>query len=1319
MTIGTCVCRGSLTNRTGLALGLVLTLALSHKALGQDATITNLYELTQAAFSESFYIPYSLPCEWRAYSLNGGEPWWVDCSALPCSDLVSASTNYTSHGVDIVPVWLTKNVQSGETLLQSDSATDVVAHIPAPIGYQPGQLSSEDGTVWRMWLQATNCPDCWGIDGAFPPPTVTLKTFLADVNDYTTYESNLEAEAEAEAEAQAASASSSATAGRFTMSEDDESGSEDDYQQDSFSCTSTGMLGIQSVTMDTNGWTTLVWGPTSTNYLYEVQAAATLSNPTSWFIVHTMIGNCGTTSWTDPAAPQQPQFFWRVQQLNFNDDADGDGLSNIAEFKLGTNLHSPDTDGDGMPDGWEVAHGLNPLDPTDAAADPDGDGFTNLQEYHYGTDPQVYNDPLDIVVNGGQPYTPSLTVTIQPLSTNSPKIRVGFDPAMTNVTVLTNSGSPINYTLPDNGDGLYQLYVQYGDAQGNAAGAAMVRTVILDRVPPVVSISAPASNAVLDQAFITLQAVAADPDPTQPMMGTRPLSIWINGQPFWDRSGTNILIERFPVPSGTNAFTVTVVAADAAGHTNQASRTWTVNTSGDTTAPQLSAFNVSTNMLLPDVGGVWTEALLDDSNAVVRAVVTSDDGVITTNSLNVRHAQVEQLLPLESGTNRVVVTASDAAGNTTSNLFTLVRSARYSVAITNPVFGAFASVPSNTVSGYVNLFFDAGLPTQTNVTSVFINGVAAVMGTNVDANGNVSFRTTNSIPLNVPITGTIGGTGIPTDPPPSIPPAQSQAYEILHKEIIDDDVYVPPHVGLVGPPPSTWNLSRGLGGGCWNASLGHKLLTTTQDLIEATGRMQESDTTRSDSPPLCLTDLNPDRIVWRAGTPSANLFTNPAPLGRDLSIGTDYTHGQGSGGYSSLVSVPGPCCCPDIFNPGYVVCSLPDQTDGSLCHSQHRGWCVDHPNWDCLTADHYDNVLSENAALTRTQRSGAIRFRAPRQYDTNTTVIFTFEGVDYKRLNGAPLDLSQVMFRGLAPFAYSNEIKTVSYMLTVDGGREYTLNQDDFAWSSSSQPGKDSEYSANTNCYAYVRSTWLYGDWTEDMHWLSWTNFHNHTVDMIIQEVGQAGYTPNLKDAAGKLKVNYRKPQEKARLSDLQQACRSAGSFSVYIYQGHAGIISNQPAVAAYTGRTYNPAKDVAWYFVPGIFGGTTNAADLYFLSTSIMPNMVSDFTGGQGISRIVMIMGCDSGTSWQTGFTQAGAKVLVYSGGEGDASTASGAINAFFNTLASSQTSTIDQALSAANQIIDSYNSHPGALGQMNELAAVYGNAISGTNTFMDIMKP
>jgi hypothetical protein len=40
-----------------------------------------------------------------------------------------------------------------------------------------------------------------------------------------------------------------------------------------------------------------------------------------------------------------------------------------------------DSDGDGMPDVWETAHGLNPNDPADGPQDRNSDGYTNLEEY--------------------------------------------------------------------------------------------------------------------------------------------------------------------------------------------------------------------------------------------------------------------------------------------------------------------------------------------------------------------------------------------------------------------------------------------------------------------------------------------------------------------------------------------------------------------------------------------------------------------------------------------------------------------------------------------------------------------------------------------------------------------------------------------------------------------------------------------------------------------------------------------------------------------------------------------------------------------------
>jgi hypothetical protein len=82
-------------------------------------------------------------------------------------------------------------------------------------------------------------------------------------------------------------------------------------------------------------------------------------------------------------------------------DPDGDGITNIDEYRQGTDpwvkdqepqkpmeqqvaeTIDPDADNDGMLDAWERRYGLDPSDPFDANKDKDGDGLTNKFEHDF------------------------------------------------------------------------------------------------------------------------------------------------------------------------------------------------------------------------------------------------------------------------------------------------------------------------------------------------------------------------------------------------------------------------------------------------------------------------------------------------------------------------------------------------------------------------------------------------------------------------------------------------------------------------------------------------------------------------------------------------------------------------------------------------------------------------------------------------------------------------------------------------------------------------------------------------------------------------
>jgi hypothetical protein len=142
---------------------------------------------------------------------------------------------------------------------------------------------------------------------------------------------------------------------------------------------------FQCITFDSSGILAVdvtITLPDSRTVVYRMMNA---SNDTKYTYVgrFSRIGRCEfTISVSDTLLntnTTDPEAFWITRDLN-------------------------DTDSDGMPDTWETQNGFNPYDPTDANQDADHDGVTNLEEYRAGTDPNSKPAPAPNALMDDWPY---------------------------------------------------------------------------------------------------------------------------------------------------------------------------------------------------------------------------------------------------------------------------------------------------------------------------------------------------------------------------------------------------------------------------------------------------------------------------------------------------------------------------------------------------------------------------------------------------------------------------------------------------------------------------------------------------------------------------------------------------------------------------------------------------------------------------------------------------------------------------------------------------------------------------------------------------
>lgn len=127
--------------------------------------------------------------------------------------------------------------------------------------------------------------------------------------------------------------------------------------------------------------------------------------------------------------------------INYEADADEDGMTDICEIFYGTNPYVKDTDGDGLDDYIEVFRlGLNPLKADtdgnnikDGDEDTDGDGLSNLFEIERGLEPWNEDTDCDGLKDGDEiniyMTEPDNEDTDGDTLLDGSEIKLGFNPA--------------------------------------------------------------------------------------------------------------------------------------------------------------------------------------------------------------------------------------------------------------------------------------------------------------------------------------------------------------------------------------------------------------------------------------------------------------------------------------------------------------------------------------------------------------------------------------------------------------------------------------------------------------------------------------------------------------------------------------------------------------------------------------------------------------------------------------------------------------------------------------------------------------------------
>jgi peptidoglycan/xylan/chitin deacetylase (PgdA/CDA1 family) len=462
-------------------------------------------------------------------------------------------------------------------------------------------------------------------------------------------------------------------------------------------------------------------------------------------------------------------------------------------------------------------------------------------------------------------------------------------------------------------------------------------------------------------------------------------------------------------------------------------------------APAISDLNLTDDVtLMPDTGQIWLQGNVTGDGATVYASVNGGGAI----RMNQRDGLFGSLLPLETGTNVVVIMAGDGAGaNVSSRVLLIVRSDKFQAAVSSPTLGAFANGASLTASGTVSDKFAVGTDGEMGLSSITINGVEAMLGP-VDSSGNRTWSTvdpinllnghanTNALSVNAQLCWTNGTTTICR----TMPLGLLEGYEI---------VLLSNHVGSA--ELQVWRIDS--------------------DLVVVGAQGSKN---------LYQFTLNVPTGSARGFASSIYAPTQQIVSSLDASeVDGWYEYKPDSGAHAAE----------DSSYPGILTCD-PFAWDWEGEQPQPMDASGDFLRGLSVGSGVYSNATFPGIyQLNDSRTDGTMTFRAPLHYEKGKPVIFTLEGVWYSTWGLLSNDLSRVRLKWNGewhePVAWTFDVPSlrgsVSYLLSVDGGSNYTLSAESFEW-----PATNVTWNSCGWCTGGI-----------DTHILTFTNFYNHPLVML------------------------------------------------------------------------------------------------------------------------------------------------------------------------------------------------------------------------------